>query len=387
MSASRDLGLSNDVRGYAVPAPAHTPGGETPAGATTVIRDLDELDALSDAWSALSAQSGVPMQDYAWIRAAASSFAAEGRLHIAVAGVPPNITAITPLVWSRNRKACLELLGVNELYEPMDFLYVSPSALAALTDALAGFKGCLFLDRIPTDSAVIAALRRSYRGRGIVNCYPRRGYPWISLDARWVRPEQQLNAGRRSDLRRARRIAEKVGPLSSDVVRPTPGELEPLLDEAFRVEAAGWKGLEGTALASDPVREQFYRRYAAAACKKGSLLVCFLRIGGRAAAMQIAVESGDRFWLLKIGHDNAFARCSPGALLMLETVRYAAAQGLRSYEFLGVDEPWTQMWTSNLRPCVALRAYPANLRGMSVLAADVGQTALRRLGRALRGTR
>ncbi|HVH31093.1 MAG TPA: GNAT family N-acetyltransferase [bacterium] len=354
--------------------------------AATIIQTLDELDQVSDGWGVLSARSGLPMHDYAWIRAAASTFAVDGRLHVIVTGAPPDITAVAPLVRSRDRNGCLELLGVGELYEPMDFLYATPVALAVLTDTLAEFRGCLALNRLPAQSGVIGALGRSYQGRGVLICQAVRGSPWIPLDASWTQPEQQLNAGRRSDLRRARRTAETMGPLTFDVVRPTPGELGPLLDEAFRVEAGSWKGRAGTALASDAVRAPFYRRYAAAACRTGNLLVCFLRIGGRAAAMQIAVTCGDRFWLLKIGFDDTFARCSPGMLLMLETVRYAALQGLQAYEFLGVDEPWTRMWTEHVRPCVSLRAYPATWHGLSGFATDVGRVARRRLGRALQRT-
>jgi GNAT acetyltransferase-like protein len=353
----------------------------------SILRTLDELDELSDSWGALSAQSGLPMHDFAWIRAAAATFAADRRLHFIVVGAPPNITAVAPLVRSRNDDRCFELLGVGELYEPMDFLYATPSALDVLTDSLARFiRGCLALNRLPAKSGVIAALGRSYRGRGFVICQAVRGCPWIPLHARWTQPEQQLNAGRRSDLRRARRTAEAMGRVTFDVVRPTPGELGPLLDEAFRVEAGSWKGRAGTALASDSVRAPFYRRYAAAACRTGNLLVCFLRIGGRAAAMQIAVTCGDRFWLLKIGFDDAFARCSPGSLLMRETVRYAALQGLQAYEFLGVDEPWTRMWTEHVHPYVSLRAYPASWHGLSGFATDVGRVARRTLVRALQRT-
>jgi hypothetical protein len=38
---------------------------------------------------------------------------------------------------------------------------------------------------------------------------PRQSCPYIALDDSWVEPESHLNAGRRSDLRRARRKAEQ----------------------------------------------------------------------------------------------------------------------------------------------------------------------------------
>jgi hypothetical protein len=144
---------------------------------------------------------------------------------------------------------------------------------------------------------------------------------------------------------------------------------------------SSWKGRHGTALASDADRGVFYRRYAADACEKGILRVSFLRIGGQAAAMQLAVECGRRYWLLKIGYDQRFHRCSPGTLLVRETVAYAASKGLDTYEFLGIAAPWVETWTQRLRPCVSVRASPAHPRGAAAFAADLFDFALRRFRR------
>src|SRR5206468_8833130 len=103
--------------------------------------------------------------------------------------------------------------------------------------------------------------------------------------------------------------------------------------------------------------------------------------GGQPVAMQLAVESGGRFWLLKIGYDERFARCSPGTLLTIEMLRYAASRRLRSYEFLGTVEPWTLMWTRFIRPCVSLLAYPATPPGMAALVADAVTVGSRKLAR------
>jgi CelD/BcsL family acetyltransferase involved in cellulose biosynthesis len=176
-----------------------------------------------------------------------------------------------------------------------------------------------------------------------------------------------------------------MGRVSLEVRSPTPRELAPLLEEALGVEAAGWRGRRGTAMTCDPLRGPFYRRYAAAACEEGTLRLCFLRIGGRAAAMQLGVECGERFWLLKVGYDETFARCSPGTLLLAETIRWAAKRSLLSYEFLGSTEPWTRPWTSHLHGCLLLAAYPTGWEGMAALSYDIGRSAARRLGRIARG--
>jgi len=108
-----------------------------------------------------------------------------------------------------------------------------------------------------------------------------------------------------------------------------------------------------------------------------------MRIAGRAVGMQIAVECQRRFWLLKIGYDEGVARCAPGNLLMLHTMKYAASRGLASYEFLGGATPWTAIWTKTLRLCTMVRAYPFSAAGMAALSVDGGLWAYERIKRKL----
>ena len=70
-------------------------------------------------------------------------------------------------------------------------------------------------------------------------------------------------------------------------------------------------------------------------------------------------------------------RCSPGNLLICETLRYAARQGLESYEFLGSSDPWTRVWTRDERQTVCLRIYPYNLAGVAAMAQTAADPASR----------
>jgi CelD/BcsL family acetyltransferase involved in cellulose biosynthesis len=355
-----------------------------PAGArekvdrVRVVRAAAELAYLRPHWEAMGSAHAGPMLHYDWVRICTDLFCANCDLHVVVAGHEQPI-GIAPLFSPREGRKRLEFIGASDLYEPMDFLCSEESAASSLAEAVARAGLPVFFNRIPADSAILGAMRNAFRRRGTVITRPANDYPYITLDDSWTAPEKHLNSGRRSDLRRAQRIAESVGELSYVMLSPKPDELPALLEEAYRVEAAGWKARQGSALATDALRGSFYSRYAAAACERGDLRLAFLRIGGRAAAVQLAVESAERFWLMKIGYSEDFARCSPGMLLTLETIRYAARAGLRSYEFLGSVEPWTRVWTSLVHPCVSLRAYPFNLRGMLALSVDSGTAGWARL--------
>ena len=356
-------------------------------GALSILVERDDLDRLAAGWDRLASRSGSPIQGFAWTRAWAETLGEGYGLRVLVVGSLDEPVGIAPLAARRRPFASLELLGVRELWEPMDFLYADAAAAARLAEAVADLRAPLTLTRVPADSPTVALIEESYRDLGRVHVRDAGTCPYIHLDDGWADPEARLSSRRRSDLRRARRRAEQLGELSCELLSPGPSEVGPLLEEAFRVEAAGWKGGARTALALDPGRASFYEAYAATAASDGHLRVCFLRIGGQPVAMQLAVAAGESFWLLKIGYDEEFARCSPGSLLMVETIRYAAEHGLRAYEFLGTADSWTRVWTKTERPCVSLRAYPFRPRGLGALALDAASLAGRRLKRFGAGRR
>jgi hypothetical protein len=324
---------------------------------------------------------------YIWIKNAASCLCDEGELHVVCAGDAP-LVAIAPLVRRRGFTGRMEVLGASHYYEPLDLVYSDPSSLTLLGEALAQLKVPIVLDRLPAGSPVIPYLRQALNHRGLVISRPAPGHAWIPLDETWIEPERHLNSGRRSDFRRARRIAEKMGRVAFEVIAPKPSELDPLIEEAFAVGNHGWKARSGTALACDSRITAFFRRYALDAAEAGVLRLAFFRIDGRAVAMQMAVESDGRFWLLKMEYDERSARCSPGSQLIAETIRYAARAGIHSYEFLGRVEPCTQLWTNHVHETVSLRIYPCALRGLTALIADSSSWArtamVRRLAQASR---
>jgi CelD/BcsL family acetyltransferase involved in cellulose biosynthesis len=341
--------------------------------------DAAGLAALTPAWRAATAGAARPTEEPEWARACAETLGADAQLR-AIAVADGGSAAVAPLVW-RPRDGRLELAGVRELYEPMDVPHSDPAALEELVGRVRATGRVLHLGRLPEDSAVIAAVRRAY-GTRLVRIAPACATPVVRLDG--GDPEQALSSRRRSDLRRARRRAEKLGPVGAEVLCPTARDVDVLLADAAAIEQRSWKGREGTALASDPGRYAFFLRYGRAAARRGTLRIAFLTIGDERVAMQLAIESGGRYWLLKVGFDEAFAAGSPGQLLMLETLRWAADRGVSTYELLGTAEPWTAAWTKETRPHVTLRAYPPSRRALPVLARDAALLAGERARPALR---
>ena len=350
------------------------PHQKTVKPSTQVIRSIDSLDRLAHSWNSLNADFNSPIQDFSWSQVCAKSICANHKLRVVVSSQGEKVVAIAPLIQSKRILSPLKMLGVGSLYEPMDFLYADFPALDSLVQSLKKLGQAINLERVPSESPVIRALQQAYQGAGLVHISPSGFCPYIPLNADWTTPEQQFNSGRRSDFRRAQKHAQKLGEVTYEILAPTPAEVESLLAEAYQVESKSWKGEIGSALAIDRNIGDFYRQYSLKVSQQGILRLCFLRIDGQAIAMQIAVEYDDRFWLLKVGYDQDFSKCSAGNLLMLHTVKYAADSGFKSYEFLGGEESWTKVWTKLVRASVSVRIYPVSISGIANFATDASKS-------------
>jgi CelD/BcsL family acetyltransferase involved in cellulose biosynthesis len=123
--------------------------------------------------------------------------------------------------------------------------------------------------------------------------------------------------------------------------------------ESFRrfcdVEASGWKGRAKTAIASAADTLRFYEEVAREAARLGYLTFYFLESNGRTVAAQFGLTYRGRYFLVKAGYDESFAKFGPGHLLVLAVLRDCWQRGLWEFDFLG---PWMEdeaRWTERAR--------------------------------------
>jgi hypothetical protein len=207
----------------------------------------------------------------------------------------------------------------------------------------------LLLKDVVAGGAVDAGLARWAEREGfLVARWPSLESPWLpTLPAEAL--EQQLDTKFRANLRRRGRQLAKRGEVRLE--RVEGGErLAEALEEGFRVEASGWKGAPGTAMASQPETRQFYTSLARLAAAEGWLALYSLSVGGRPVAFHYGLQYGDTYFLLKPGYDEAVSECSPGQLLVGEVLKDLSNRGAREFDFLGPRMEWKLDWTSRLRP-------------------------------------
>jgi CelD/BcsL family acetyltransferase involved in cellulose biosynthesis len=274
----------------------------------------------------------------------------------------------------------------NEHTPSFDVVATDEAAARAIGGALAGSRvRAVTLGRLAAGGTGHAAVGAACSAAGYrTEVVPVARAPYIACAPTLEEHERGMSRNLRHDVqRRLRRLGDEGGVAIE--VRDGTSDLDAALDEAFGVEALGWKGARGTAIASDARTREFYGGVARWAAARGWLRLAFLRLDGRAIAFQFDLEAGGTYYSLKIGYDRTFDRYSPGKLLAYAMVGRAVSTGLATYELLGTDEPWKHRWTSTFRPQVRLEAYAPSVAGTAAWAmATHGRRLARRIPLASR---
>lgn len=125
-----------------------------------------------------------------------------------------------------------------------------------------------------------------------------------------------LSGKARRELGRARRIlADELG-AEPRLVDATDDD--GAADRFLALEAGGWKGRAGSALASDPRHAAFFRAVWDGFRARGDGHLIELRAGDRVAASILCLAAGDALFTAKIGYDETLRRGTPGVLLLAD---------------------------------------------------------------------
>ena len=192
-------------------------------------------------------------------------------------------------------------------------------AVAAIADWLPGQREgfALVIADADEDGPVLPPLLDAFRAHGLTP-FDRTRRERAALRRR---PDngylEDISSKRLKELRRLRRrLADELGPVA---VVDRAGDRE-AVDEFLRLEAAGWKGREGTALAASSGDARFFHSACERLAARGRLQLLALEGGGRTAAMQCNILAGDALFAFKVAYDEQLARFSPGILMEVDAI-------------------------------------------------------------------
>ena len=180
-------------------------------------------------------------------------------------------------------------------------------------------------------------------------------YQRATLDAKQDAEEaiKSLGSKKVKELRRQRNRLADDGEVTFKIA--AQGEDAAKALEAFlSLEAAGWKGASGTALAKQAGLAAFIRSAVPAMVANGAAEVATVSVGGTTVAAGIVLRHCRRAFFFKIAYDESAARNSPGVQLTLDITRCLCADvGIDDADSIAItNHPMIDhIWRSRLAVC------------------------------------
>ncbi len=203
-------------------------------------------------------------------------------------------------------------------------------AFLGWADGHAGRRLFLHLGHMPLDGPMHAAL-------GDVLAEQRRTAALVHREERALLASDQspeayfdaaLSGKKRKELRRQFARLSEQGEIAFER-RDDDGGLDEWIECFLALEAGGWKGLAGSALAAAPGTAALFRSALTGAAARGRLERLTLSLGGQPIAMLATFLTPPGAFSFKTAFDERFARFSPGVLLQRENLAVLARRDIR----------------------------------------------------------
>ncbi|MCX5494565.1 GNAT family N-acetyltransferase [Kaistia dalseonensis] len=307
-------------------------------------------------WAGLAVRSIEQNPFFApFLTRAALAHLAKGHVHLAaVRNACGRLIALAPVGGMRLGRLLPARAVWTHLYGPLGTPLIDAeqqdeavSGLIAAMDGKRRHGALLVFPDLPIDGPVSQTLQAQARaaGRPVAIIAPYRRAALFHADEPPVAVRDGLPPKRRKELSRQLRRLSEEGVLTIEV---SPAATA--IDDFLALEAGGWKGARGTALARRPEAEAFMRA-AIEGAEEGAAAIIAMRLDGRPVAMLLVFRSGDMAVTWKIAHDEALARFSPGVQLMLEASdRLMSDPALRRIDSLAsADHPMIdRLWPDRI---------------------------------------
>ncbi|KAB2874080.1 MAG: GNAT family N-acetyltransferase [Bauldia sp.] len=291
------------------------------------------------------------------------------------------LTGLAPVVMTRLGRIAPAVSIWSHDYGPLGVPLIDrrdvDGAVSAMVD-IAG-KGSLIVPDLtlegPVAAALTAAAERSRRPVAIVGGH---------LRAMLLRPQAgtvdlRANSLRRRGGRVARQM-RRLADLGTVTIETTaePDCVRARFEEFLTLEAAGWKGRSGTALASASATAGFAREMVFNRSEEGAARIDSIRVAEHPIAILVSFVAGATAFTWKIAFDEGFRRFSPGAQLMLEAPRslFSDPNVARIDSCAAADHPMIDhLWKDRLAVGTLVIGPPSGAihrLGLAVLRAEVG---------------
>lgn len=352
-------------------APATTALCRSGGELCTAFTSLAALSRDDDTrWRMLASQrpTSAALVDLVWVRSWLEAFAPVEPVLLATRddGRLVGLAVLQRLVESHGRPVRVLQSLTND--ESFRFDFLSPEGRSDILEQMWHVLcatprwDVIRLQHLPEGSPTLSAALTVARERGW-RALVRETFltPWRPLypPASW---DEGLTRKFKSNLRRRERRLGELGAVRCDIARGGR-PLERALEAFYQLEARGWKGQSGSAVAQRPQVKRFYDRLVERAAADGGIWIPMLTLSDSPIAAQVLRVSGRTMFGLKTAYDEAYARYGPGQVLTSRVIRYGLDHGMEALDLMAGNATYKADWARRFRPHYELLLFAPSLAG------------------------
>jgi len=336
----------------------------------------EEFEALATEWDDLvhAMPRPSPFMLHGWLTEWWRHHGEGAQLSVAVARQDGRLVAALPLV-VRRRSGLRVASFMGEHAAVLPDLLLAEDADRSLGSQLAWLapEHCDVVDfhGLPAGSRIAEAFPTR------LSLIERIEAPVLDISAGWDEVYRtKTNSKKRNLHKRRRRQLGELGEVTAVTARELP-ELEPALEEAFRLHAARWNGRPDGSCFATPAGQRFHRSVLRRLAALDVARITLLQLDGRAIAFHYWFALAGCMYVHRLAFDPAVGRFSPGLVNTLDAIEAAGEEGLTRVEFLGGDERYKVELADGFAPLYQAYGGPARIRGRAYTAAQLANIRLR----------
>lgn len=290
-------------------------------------------------------------------------------------------------LWAFEEKRVTPLWPSFLAAPPYNYAFLSNPVVdpALLDETIAAFFNAIESDRSLPNVVRLRYLDASSETcAAILRAVTARGGQWLKLSER-ERPFATRELGLKrsgSTRKKLRQDWNRLCGLGAVAVvnERAPNAVQEAFETYLTMEAASWKGTQGTALLCKTADATFTRRLIAGLAAQQSASVALLTMNGQAIAAQVLLYCGTMAYTWKTAFDAEFARYSPGAILVDKmTEQLFTSEGIEAIESCSPEGGFmNQIWEGR-RATVDLLADLGAHKSLGYTAVLMGERSYRQL--------
>lgn len=341
------------------------------------ISTYDEFLKLEPVWNSLLARSDMdcPFMTFEWLKLWWESFGSGSEMLVLLLSENGSPAAIVPLMVTTMRRRGIKVRAVQFManyFSLRSGMIMSPGSERAAGAALdwimsSGIEyDLIWLDFIPGGSATQRGLDEHLASRGIRHRkMDGEAAPYIKLDPDWDTYTKRFSANFRSNVKRMNKAFDKAGP-HENTRYSSEGSVGLAMQELLEISKNTWKFKDGTAIANDVKKVEFYTNLARLAASLKWLDIWILKLNGAPVAFIYALKYKGTVYGVKTSYHEGYRHLSAGHYILLDTIKRFIEEGFAEYDMMGNDEGYKLRFTPEVKPHYRYAVFGGTLKGKAL---------------------